>query len=124
MARTYDVLDQSCLARLALELVADKWTILVISALEDGTQRYSQIHQRIGCITHKMLAQTLRRLETDGLLERKVYAVVPPKTEYTLTPLGTSLLTALAPLFHWGEANMGAVRRARSQAQHAADAIN
>lgn len=114
MERTYDVLDQSCLARMALELVADKWTVLVIFALEDGTLRYSQIHERIGCITHKMLAQTLRRLEVDGLLTRKVYPVVPPKTEYTLTALGESLLIALEPLFRWGEAHMSEVRASRT----------
>jgi DNA-binding HxlR family transcriptional regulator len=114
MERTYDLLDQSCLARMAVDLVADKWTVLVIFALEDGTLRYGQIHEHIACITHKMLAQTLRRLEVDGLLTRKVYPVVPPKTEYTLTPLGRSLLKALEPLFHWGETHMDEVRAART----------
>lgn len=113
MERSYNVLDQSCLARMALELVADKWTVLVIFALESGTLRYSQIHERVACITHKMLAQTLRRLEADGLLTRKVYPVVPPKTEYTLTPLGESLLQALEPLFRWGEAHMREVQATR-----------
>jgi DNA-binding HxlR family transcriptional regulator len=122
MERTYNLLDQSCFARMAVELVADKWTVLVIFALKDGTLRYSQIHEHIACITHKMLAQTLRRLEADGLLTRKVYPVVPPKTEYTLTPLGRSLLLALEPLFHWGEAHMQEVQTARASQSEAMEA--
>ena len=110
----YDVLDESCVARQALELIADKWTVLVIYALANGTQRYSQIHHTIDCITHKMLAQTLRRLERDGLLERKVYAVVPPKTEYTLTALGETLIPALHVFFRWGDEHMATVEQARS----------
>lgn len=109
----YDVCDQSCVARQALELIADKWTVLVIYALANGTNRYSQIHRSIGCITHKMLAQTLRRLERDGILKRKVYAVVPPKTEYTLTPLGETLITPIHAFFQWGDEHMNTVEQAR-----------
>jgi DNA-binding HxlR family transcriptional regulator len=113
MEACYDVLDESCVARQALDLIADKWTVLVIYAVEKGFNRYSEIHRSIGCITHKMLAQTLRRLERDGILERKVYAVVPPKTEYTLTPLGETLIAPIHAFFQWGEANMETVEQAR-----------
>jgi DNA-binding HxlR family transcriptional regulator len=109
----YDVLDECCLARQALHLLADKWTVLVIYALVDGTKRYSEIHKNIGCITHKMLAQTLRRLERDGLLARKVYPVIPPKTEYTLTELGRTLIQPLNIFFQWGEEHMESVEQAR-----------
>jgi DNA-binding HxlR family transcriptional regulator len=105
---------ESCTAREALNLIADKWTVLVIDALANGHQRYSQIHRSIGCITHKMLAQTLRRLERDGMIKRKVYAVVPPKTEYTLTALGETLIAPIHAFFQWGEAHMESVEQARS----------
>jgi DNA-binding HxlR family transcriptional regulator len=110
----YDVLDECCLARQALHLLADKWTVLVLYAVADGTKRYSEIHKNIGCITHKMLAQTLRRLERDGLLARKVYPVIPPRTEYTLTALGETLIQPLNVFFQWGEENMVSVEQARS----------
>jgi DNA-binding HxlR family transcriptional regulator len=110
----YNVLDECCLARQALHLLADKWTVLVLYVVADGTKRYSEIHKNIGCITHKMLAQTLRRLERDGLLTRKVYAVIPPKTEYTLTALGETLIAPLNAFFQWGEENMSFVEQART----------
>ncbi len=119
-----DVLDEnckSCVTREALNLIADKWTVLVIDALADGSRRYSQIHRSIGCITHKMLAQTLRRLERDGILERKVYAVVPPKTEYTLTILGETLIAPIYAFFHWGEEHMATVEQSRSNYDAAAE---
>ncbi len=113
MEAYYDVCDKSCVAREALNLIGDKWTVLVIYVLADGTKRYSQIHRSIDCITHKMLAQTLHRLERDGIVTRKVYAVVPPKTEYTLTALGETLIAPIHAFFQWGEAHMGTVEQAR-----------
>jgi DNA-binding HxlR family transcriptional regulator len=104
---------KSCSTQQALSLIADKWTVLVIDALANGHQRYSEIHRSIGCITHKMLAQTLRRLERDGMLERKVYPVVPPKTEYTLTILGETLMAPIHAFYQWSEAHMQAVDQAR-----------
>jgi DNA-binding HxlR family transcriptional regulator len=108
-----DSCEKSCMARESLNLIADKWTVLVIDALANGSKRYSQIHRSIACITHKMLAQTLRRLERDGLLARKVYAVVPPKTEYTLTSLGETLIAPIHAFFQWGAAHMDSVEQAR-----------
>lgn len=115
--KPYDnVLDescQSCTAREALNLIADKWTVLVIDALANGNKRYSQIHRSIACITHKMLAQTLRRLERDGILEREVYAIVPPKTEYRLTALGETLIAPIHTFVQWGEKHINTVEQAR-----------
>jgi DNA-binding HxlR family transcriptional regulator len=104
---------KSCTAREALNLIADKWTVLVIDALANGNQRYSEIYRSVSCITHKMLAQTLRRLERDGIVEREVYPVVPPKTEYTLTPLGETLIAPIHAFFHWGEQHMDTVEQSR-----------
>src|SRR5689334_13430971 len=78
-------------AQLALELVADKWTILLIHALKGGTKRYSELQREVEGISQRMLIFTLRNMERDGLITRTVYPVVPPKTEYTLTPLGETL---------------------------------
>lgn len=112
---------ESCTARDALNLIADKWTILVIDAMANGHKRYSRIHRSIACITHKMLAQTLRRLERDGILERKVYAVVPPKTEYTLTPLGETLIAPIHAFVQWGDQYMETVEQARFSYDEAQD---
>jgi DNA-binding HxlR family transcriptional regulator len=104
---------KSCTAREALNLIADKWTVLVIDALANGNKRYSEIYRSVSCITHKMLAQTLRRLERDGIVEREVYAVVPPKTEYTLTALGETLIAPIHAFFQWGEQHMDTVEQSR-----------
>jgi DNA-binding HxlR family transcriptional regulator len=104
---------KSCNARQAINLIADKWSVLVIDAIANGNKRYSEIYRSIACVTHKMLAQTLRRLERDGLLERRIYAVVPLKTEYTLTVLGETLIDSLRMFFQWGEDHMDAITQAR-----------
>lgn len=84
----YTVLDQNCPSRKVLEILANKWTMLIIRVLSRGTHRYKQLERQIGGVTQKMLIQTLRQLEEDGLVERTVYPVVPPQVEYSLTPLG------------------------------------
>lgn len=73
------VFDVDCPAQQALERIANKWTVIVVCALAEGTKRYSQLQREIGGVSQKMLTQTLRELEHDGLVERKVYPVVPPK---------------------------------------------
>ena len=73
-----DVLNEACPSRAVLDRIADKWTALIIHALSDGTLRYGELQRRVGGITQKMLTQTLRSLENDGLVERRVYPVVPP----------------------------------------------
>ena len=90
MARgpTYNVLKPGCPSRLLLDRIADKWTVLIIQNLAGGTLRYSALRRCIGDISQKMLTQTLRSLERDGIVRRKAYDEAVPKVEYTLTPLG------------------------------------
>ncbi len=102
-------------ALLALDLVSDKWTILIIYALKHGTKRYSELQREIDGISQRMLIFTLRNMERDGLITRKVYPVVPPKTEYTLTPLGETLWQPLHNLCLWAEEYFDQVLECRQQ---------
>ncbi len=117
-----DVLQAECPSRAVLDRIADKWTALVIHTLADGTQRFGQLNRRIGGISQKMLTQTLRALERDGLVERTVHPVVPPRVEYRLTALGRSLRQPLEAVCAWAEAHIQEIRaaRARHGRRHAA----
>ena len=112
----YDVFVATCPTRQVLAIVADKWTTLVIVALAQGTKRFQQLKREIGGVTQKMLTQTLRTLERDGLVSRNAYATVPPRVEYSLTPLGESLTQPLAALTLWAEANVEQIEAARAAA--------
>lgn len=95
--------------------VADKWTLLVLEELEDhGTCRFTRLSQLVPGISQKMLTQTLRQMERDGLVVRTVHPVVPPKVEYCLTELGHSLGEAFCGVWQWAEANLETVARARA----------
>jgi DNA-binding HxlR family transcriptional regulator len=109
------VLDQTSDVRQILDLIADKWTALVILALSRGTYRYSELHRTIGGVSQKMLTQTLRGLESSGLIDRKVYPTVPPMVEYSLTPLGETLVKPLKNLCSWASEYMHEVEDARSK---------
>ncbi|ETR78556.1 HxlR family transcriptional regulator [Afipia sp. P52-10] len=114
MANTIpSVFDESCSARHALELISGKWPILIISALADGPMRNGMLLRRIGGISQKMLTQTLKELECNGLLQRDDRGTVPPNVEYRLTPLGHSLTEALKVLDRWAEDNFPALDAAR-----------
>jgi DNA-binding HxlR family transcriptional regulator len=106
--------DSACPTRLILNRIADKWTVLVVILLQDGTKRFSHLQREIDGISQKMLTQTLRNLERDGLVSRTVYATVPPKVEYTLTQLGHTLKDMLFAIKAWSEANIEAVLSAQS----------
>jgi DNA-binding HxlR family transcriptional regulator len=106
MKRNCDVLNEDCPSRQVLDRIADKWTSLAIYALSDGTMRYGELERRIGGISQKMLTQTLRSLEDDGLVERKIYPVVPPHVEYSLTPLGRTLIEPLTAICRWAEKHL------------------
>ncbi|WP_019906678.1 helix-turn-helix domain-containing protein [Methylobacterium sp. 77] len=94
--------------------VADKWTMLILELLEEkGELRFTQIGKLIGSISQKMLTQTLRHMERDGLVIRTVHPVVPPKVEYRLTELGQSLGAAFCGVWIWAERNLDAVEEAR-----------
>lgn len=100
-------------------LLADKWTIPVIHALARGTMRTGALKQELTGVSQKMLTQTLRTLEAHGLIERKVYAVVPPRVEYSLTTMGESINEPLAVLCTWVErhgAELATVRARRERA--------
>ncbi len=107
---------KSCLCpiRDVLDRLSDRWSLLVIHELEGGTLRFTELKNRIGDVSQRMLAQTLRRLEQDGLVSREVFPTVPPRVEYTLTPLGHSLLKPLRTMIEWAVDNHEAVRAARA----------
>lgn len=108
-----NVLNKRCPSNDVLDMVADKWSVLVIYALRQETRRYSELERMIDGVSQKMLTQTLRSLERNGLVGRKVYPVVPPHVEYTLTPLGVSLHQTLAPLCRWAMGSFANVLEAR-----------
>ena len=110
----WDVYNQHCPTRMVLDRIADKWTVLVVGALEDKTKRFGELRREIGGVSQKMLTQTLRGLEMDGLVARRVYASVPPKVEYTLTKLGRTLIPVLEAIREWSEHNIEGVLEARS----------
>lgn len=100
--------------RQTLDLVADKWVVAVLYVLSrHGTKRYGELQRDIGNISQRMLTRTVRDLERNGLLERKVYPVVPPMVEYSLTPLGNTLRDVLKSLCDWSTENFDAVEAAR-----------
>jgi DNA-binding HxlR family transcriptional regulator len=111
----YDVYDPDCPTRQVLNLIADKWTALIIGLLEKGPQRFVALQRQTRGISQKMLTQNLRNLERDGLVRRTVYAEVPPRVEYELTPLGQTLCNQLAALRHWSEANIDAIIAAQQR---------
>lgn len=103
-----------CPVRNVLDRIGDRWSLLVLATLSRGTMRFTVLKRAVGDISQRMLAQTLRTLEQDGLITRKVYASIPPKVEYTLTRLGESLLEILVPLYRWAEEHHDDVKTARA----------
>ncbi len=102
-----------CPTRQLLDRISDKWVVLVLSLLEDQPKRFSVLKREIDGISQKMLSQTLRALEQDGLLTRRAFPTVPVTVEYELTSLGRSLNGALSPIIRWAVANMSRVQKAR-----------
>ncbi len=90
-----------CASRVVLDHVTSKWGVLVLAALSDRTMRWSALRRDVEGVSEKMLAQTLRTLEADGLVERHQYPVVPPRVDYSLTPQGHELVQRLLPLVGW-----------------------
>jgi len=91
-----------CPVQLSVSVLAGKWKVLILWHLRDATLRYGEIRSRLPKVTHKMLAQQLRELEADGLIDRTVYAVVPPKVEYSLTDTGREIVPVLREMQRWG----------------------
>ncbi|HSZ43812.1 MAG TPA: helix-turn-helix domain-containing protein [Streptosporangiaceae bacterium] len=111
----YDVFLEDCPARTTLDLVADTWSVIVIVAVGRGPARYSELQERIGGISKKMLTQTLRKLEANGLVDRRVLATAPPGTEYRLTELGQTLLRPVQALSEWAQDHTDALLDAQDQ---------
>lgn len=115
-----NVYDADCPTRQVLDLIADKWSTLIINLLKPGPQRFASIQRQIRGISQKMLTQTLRELERDGLVTRTVYAQVPPRVEYELTGLGQTLGEIITPIIEWSEKNIAAIQAAQARYdQHA-----
>jgi DNA-binding HxlR family transcriptional regulator len=107
-----DVYAPSCPSRVVLDRIGDRWTALIVGMLEDGPRRFGEIRDAMG-ITGKVLTQTLRTLERDGLSTRTAYPEIPPRVEYALTPLGRTLSEPLAAIRDWAETHVHDIVRAR-----------
>ena len=102
-----------CPTRLVLDRIADKWTVLVMGLLDGGPVRFNRLRREVEGLSQKVLSQTLRRMERDGLVARTAYPTVPVTVEYALTPLGRTLAITVAPLCACAENHIGEVLRAR-----------
>ncbi|MEV8595069.1 helix-turn-helix domain-containing protein [Streptomyces sp. NPDC052012] len=111
----YDAFLRDCPTNQLLDRISDKWVALVVSALAAGPMRYSELGRKIAGVSPKMLTQTLRTLERDGLLTRTVTPSVPVRVDYTLTPLGRSLSLLLSAVKDWAETHFDEVHKAREE---------
>lgn len=119
-ARRGDLYAPTCPSRSVMEHVTSRWGVLVLVALLDGTMRFSELRRKVAGVSEKMLAQTLHALESDGFVLRQIYPVIPPRVDYSLTPLGREVAAHVETLADWIEENMPRVTKAR--AAHAARA--
>ncbi|MFC5264608.1 winged helix-turn-helix transcriptional regulator [Kribbella qitaiheensis] len=120
--RTIDISNvPDCRAREVLDLVADKWSLSVLSTLEAGPRRFTELKRSITGISQRMLTVTLRDLQRDGILTRTVYAVMPPNVSYELTAMGRTLQEATHPLIRWSIAHVDAIDGARAEFDNQAE---
>jgi DNA-binding HxlR family transcriptional regulator len=104
-----DLFDPDCPTRLVLDRIGDKWTALIVLLLSDGPKRFTRLRGDLGSVAPKVLTQTLRRMERDGLITRHIYAEVPPRVDYALTSLGHSLTEPIAAIGDWAEAHINQI---------------
>lgn len=109
-----DVMRANTVAREVFDRIADKWALLVVNALGGGTLRFSELHARVEGVSHKMLTQTLRGLERDGVVERCVHPTSPPRVDYTLTAAGSALLATVAGICDWTRDHIAHIESSRA----------
>lgn len=110
-------MNPKCPSRTVLKRIGERWTPMIVEALSEGPLRFTALRERIGGVTPKVLTQSLRSLEQDGLLTRTVFAQVPPRVEYELTDLGRSLLVPMRANRAWAEAHVDEILAARARWQ-------
>lgn len=108
-----NIYNEKCPTRIVLDRIADKWTVLIIGQLAARTLRFNELKRCIGGITQKVLTQTLKNLERDGMIRRTIYPTSPPKVEYSLTALGESLTVIVQQVKEWSETNVGQILEAQ-----------
>lgn len=108
--------EQPCPIRDVLDRIGDKWSLLILNALERRLMRFNELHREIGDVSRQVLSRTLKRLESDGYISRTIYAEVPPRVEYELTGLGRSFLGPMQALIQWAEDNHASICMARRHA--------
>jgi DNA-binding HxlR family transcriptional regulator len=107
--------EVGCRTREVLDIIGDKWSLLVVRNLRAGPRRFTELKRSIDGISQRMLTVTLRSLERDGILTRTVHNVMPPNVSYRLTPMGTTLRTAAAPLLEWSTVHLALIDAARAE---------
>ena len=130
MATLMPAMSEMCLGELerlgsvrdVFERVGDKWSLLILGMLEGKSQRFTALQKSIPGISQRMLTHTLRNLQRDGLVSRESFAEIPPRVEYTLTPLGTTLLPAVLTLAQWAVDNIEQLQQNRDAYDDALDA--
>ncbi|MEJ1156914.1 winged helix-turn-helix transcriptional regulator [Prosthecomicrobium sp. N25] len=111
----YDVFQRACPTRLVLDRIADKWTLLILLRLEEEPRRFNALRREVDGISQKVLSQTLRALERDGLVQRRVYPTVPVSVEYAITPLGRTLTGTVDAIRRWAQDNIESVLAAQKR---------
>ncbi len=114
-----NVFHPACPTRQVLDLIGDRWTVLIVLALTEQTMRFTELRKRLGDISPKVLTNVLRNLERDGLVNREVFAEVPPRVEYSLTPLGHTLHEPLDALRDWAAHHVPDINDARQASSSA-----
>ncbi|WP_192246663.1 winged helix-turn-helix transcriptional regulator [Mesorhizobium silamurunense] len=109
------VFCEHCPTRLVLDRLSDKWVVLVLARLSENPMRFNQLRRDIEGVAQKMLSQTLKKMERDGLIERRAFATVPVTVEYSITPLGLTLAKKIIEITHWAEENIGQVLAAQAR---------
>src|SRR5438309_6861255 len=101
----------SCLVETTLAVIGGRWKVLILQQLSDGVRRFNALHRALAGITHKTLTQQLREMEADRIISRTVFAQIPPKVEYALTPLGKTLKPVLTAMHNWAERHGSGLER-------------